>query len=690
MISIEELQYYTSNLSLLYVEDDEMIQERNHEIFIDFFHTVDLAGNGDEGLIKYQQHHKNTNNFYDVVITDIRMPKMSGITMSQLIKEKCIDQIIIVLSAHKDAEYLFELINMGITYFLPKPTSIETLYEMLLKTSKIVYNRNMADKYSEKLILLNRELELNVLELQQSKQKAEEATKLKDRFLANMSHEVRTPMNAIMGLSHILLRSSLKEKERQNVLKIENSAKVLLQIINDILDFSKIEAGKLYLESIEFNLNSVIKYVSTIIDVKAMSKNIEIIYNISDDVPQLLIGDPIRLGQILLNLIDNAVKFTHQGNVILHVNCIYTHNNHCLLQFDVIDDGIGIAKEKINTLFNAFIQADNSTTREYGGSGLGLSITKHLVQMMDGEINVTSSKGEGSTFSFAVNLPYLDKKCSQDVNIDSKKERLISGIQLQNKIILLVEDNEVNRHVITSFLENSKAKVITALNGLEAVTAAKNRNIDLILMDINIPIIDGYEATQHIRNNLNTVPIIGLSANAIQKDIDNAINVGMNDYIQKPLDVQFFYKILVQYIDGATLIYTDADPLSVISTHPFEAIEGLDAIDALERMEHKVELYEKVVIGFFKMFENSAQHLKVYLLDEDYDSAYRLCHDIQGSSGNISATKLYAITKKMQDAISSHKQDNALKQVESYAQTFLELAKSVSKHHKLINTEGTP
>ena len=316
MIDIEQLLQYTSKLSLLYVEDDETIRGRNREVFIDFFHEVDLAKDGKEGIMKYLQYYHNTKKYYDIIITDIQMPKMNGITMSKLIREKYSDQMIIVLSAHKDTEYLFELINMGITYFLPKPTSIKTLYEMLFKTSKIVHDKNISHEYSKKLKTLNLELKRKVIEANLAKQQAQEATKFKDRFLANMSHEIRTPMNAIIGMSHILLQSPLQEKQKNNILKIENSANMLLQIINDILDFSKIEAGKLELEPIEFDINSVMEHLNTIINVKVMHKNINVSYNIDKNVSQYFIGDPIRLGQILLNLVDNAVKFTDQWKIM--------------------------------------------------------------------------------------------------------------------------------------------------------------------------------------------------------------------------------------------------------------------------------------------------------------------------------------------------------------------------------------
>ncbi len=599
--------------------------------------------------------------------------------MSQLIQKRHAHQMLIALSAHQDAAYLFELINMGITYFLPKPASTEALYDILFKTSKIVYDRKAAEAYSNKLILLNRKLEDNVIELENAIRKVEEAAEFKDRFFANMSHEIRTPMNAILGLSHILLTSPLKEKERQNVLKIENAANVLLQIINNILDFSKIESGKLALESTEFTLNSVIGYIATIVDIKAANKNISIVYNIDQKIPQYLIGDPTRLGQILLNLVDNAVKFTHEGSVVLHVNQLEKNDKHCVLKFDVVDHGIGIEEEKMEKLFDSFVQADSSTTREYGGSGLGLSITKHLVEMMGGTISIRSHKAEGSTFSVQLSLAYVNNSVSSHHPAPSHTD--IANIILRNKTILLVEDNELNRHIIVELLEQSEANIIIAKNGSEALERAETEKIDLILMDINIPVMDGCEVTRCIRNNLSTVPIIGLSANTMRKDIAKALNAGMNAYLYKPMDIQRFYRLLAEYIEGAILCYGHESTESLHATaahHPFDTIPGLDVADALDRMEYKVALYEQVVHSFFKMFENAAEQLKEYIIYENYDEAYRLCHDIQGSSGNIGAKELNSITKELEKMIQLHQHDAALQQITYFSQEFVKLARLVS------------
>lgn len=687
MVNIEELLLYTSELSVLYVEDDLMIQARNHEIFSDFFLNVDLATDGKEGYACYEAYFERTHTFYDVVITDIQMPTMDGIAMSQLIQKRHPHQMLIALSAHQDAHYLFELINMGITYFLPKPASTEALYDILFKTSKIVYDRKTAEQYSEKLILLNRKLEDNVIELEQAIKKAEEAAAFKDRFFANMSHEIRTPMNAILGLSHILLTSPLKGKERDNVLKIENSANTLLRIINNILDFSKIEAGKLTLESMEFSLHSVIDYIATVVDIKASNKNISIIYNIDKHIPKTLIGDPTRLGQILLNLVDNAVKFTHEGNVVLHVNQLEKDDKSCVLKFDVVDHGIGIEAEKIETLFDSFVQADSSTTREYGGSGLGLSITKYLVEMMGGTISIRSHKSQGSTFSVVITCAYVHPT---SVHCPTRKNRDIAGIILQNRTLLLVEDNEVNRHVVLGLLERSEATILVAANGVEALELAETRKIDLILMDINIPIMDGCEVTRRIRQQLNNVPIIGLSANTLHKDVAYALDSGMNAYLNKPMDIQRFYRLLDQYIDNAVLHYKhdNVEHCHAVSSHPFYAVSGLDVADALERMEYKVALYEQVVCAFFEMFTHAAEELQQYIIYENYDDAYRLCHDIQGSSGNIGAKELHFITKEMEKMIQQRQRDAALQQVASFSQVFLELKELVDASLRNSETKG--
>ncbi len=674
MVNIEELLLYTSELSLLYVEDEPTIQERNYEIFSDFFQKVDLASNGKEGYARYEQYYDEVKQFYDIVITDIQMPTMDGIAMSQLILKRHSHQILIALSAHQDAHYLFELINLGITYFLPKPATTEALYEILFKTSKIVYDRKAADAYAQKLILMNRTLENNVIELEHAINKAEEAAKFKDRFFANMSHEIRTPMNAILGFSHILLASPLQQKEREQVIKIENAAKTLLQIINNILDFSKIEAGKLSLESTKFTLESVIHYVSTIIDIKATHKHISTLYNIDKTIPQYLIGDPTRLGQILLNLMDNAVKFTHEGNVVLHVKLLEKKHHRCTLTFDVIDHGIGIDEAKKETLFESFVQADSSTTREYGGSGLGLSITKYLVELMDGSISIRSNATQGSTFSVRIPFEYLCHETSSHKH--TEETQIITGVSLPHSTVLLVEDNEINRDVVMGLLEDSGATIVDARNGLEALEIIDSRRIDLILMDINLPIMDGFEVTRQIRQMGNNVPIIGLSANAHLKDINRALRVGMNSYIQKPIDIQKLYTTLVDSIEGATLRYTSHqdDRFQCVTTHPLYTVSGFDVADALERMEYNVTLYDRVVHGFFTLYHDAIEKLHNHLTDENYDAAYRLCHDIQGSSGNIGATELYRIAQELQKHIELHEQYEALQCINDFSQAFSKLA----------------
>ncbi|MEA2112243.1 MAG: response regulator [Campylobacterota bacterium] len=676
MVDLQELLKYTSSLKLLYVEDDEMIRERNTEIFLDFFSDITVANNGEEGLEKYLKHKSLHGTYINIVITDIRMPKMNGITMSQLIKEVHPQQVIIVLSAHRDSEYLFELINMGVSYFLPKPTSIETLYEMLFTTSKIIHDTKAADDHSRQLSALNSDLESKITELKTAIQKAEEATEFKNRFLANMSHEIRTPMNAIIGLSHILLRSVLQESQHDNVKKIENSANILLQIINNILDYSKIEAGKLELECIEFDLNSVMAHLASTIDITAASKDLEVIYSINGNVSPFFMGDPVRLGQILLNLMTNAVKFTNHGKIELHVNRVNLKDNISTLEFQVIDEGIGIAKEKLNVLFHSFVQADNSVTRKYGGSGLGLAIVKRLVKKMDGTINVYSREGEGTTFTLRIPLHTVN-------TLSNSKEQAhtISSILLHNKTILLVEDNEINRHVVINFLDNSGATVLIANDGKAALNTLKERDdVDLILMDINMPVMDGFEATKKIREELNltSIPILGISANAMQKDINKALGIGMNDYISKPINIQKFYTVLAQYIDDAQLLYDKENETNIHVNHPLRTIKGFNIDDGLERMEGNMELYEKVIHGFFEMFKNSSQQLQELIQNREYDSAFKLCHDIKGSSGNISATTLYTITKELEKAISSHQYETALTHLKEYTKEFLRLSTTVN------------
>jgi len=380
------------------------------------------------------------------------------------------------------------------------------------------------------------------------KVKAEETAKFKSEFLANMSHEIRTPMNGIIGMSYLTLQTHLDTKQRNFIEKIDNSAKNLLGIINNILDLSKIEAGKLSLEKIDFKLSDVINNSIDLLQCKIEENNIQLHIHYEDNLPTLFHGDTLRLSQILNNLLSNAVKFTSEGEIHIFIHKVH-HNRY---QFKIKDTGIGLTKKAQKNLFKSFSQADESTSRKYGGSGLGLAISKQLVEMMNGKIWVESTYQQGSSFIFEIEMCALlnsldTKKLPTKIQQKEAKEHQHNIELLEGKRILLAEDNFINQEILIGLLANSKIQMDIAQNGQEAIDLYKKNTYTLIFMDIQMPILDGYEASKKIRQSNTEIPIIAITASAMKEDVQKTIESGMNDHINKPIDVNQLYEILLKY-----------------------------------------------------------------------------------------------------------------------------------------------
>jgi signal transduction histidine kinase/CheY-like chemotaxis protein len=368
---------------------------------------------------------------------------------------------------------------------------------------------------------------------------AEAANLAQKSFLARMSHELRTPMNGVLGMTHLALAADPPPRQLRYLKKIQSSASLLLGIINDILDFSRIEAGRMQVENRVFNLRAALQNIRGLISPRVESKNVRLILKLDEAVPQFVEGDELRLSQVLLNLLGNAVKFTAEGSVTLEVNAQSLSGNKILLQYAVRDSGIGMSEEQLALLFQPFTQADASTSRKFGGTGLGLAISKALVELMGGEISVRSEMGKGSEFFFSVALGVVSEASRRAAG---SKVGEASRQRYEGFLFLLAEDNAINQEIALELLTSLKATVDLAENGEEAVSAFLEKDYDLIFMDVRMPVMDGLEATRRIRasgkHDAATVPILAMTANAMREDQEESRQAGMNGHLAKPIDVQ--------------------------------------------------------------------------------------------------------------------------------------------------------
>ncbi len=640
------------------------------------------------------------------------------------------------------------------------------------------------------------------LEIETAKKAAEEATKTKSAFLANMSHEIRTPMNAILGMTHLATSSVLDSKQKNYLQKIDIAAKNLLGIINDILDFSKIESGKMVFENIPFNLEDVLENVSNLNIIKIKNKGLEFLFDMDAALPTLLVGDPLRLEQILTNLVSNAVKFTEKGEIKISIKLITKDTKECVLQFNIIDTGIGLTKEQQQKLFQAFSQADSSTTRQYGGTGLGLTISKYLVERMDGKIWVESIFGEGSTFAFRVKLklqerqkdfvnpsknnhlpkvlviddneaareilesmltslkfqvatassgneamemlhaaqkdikpfelvlidwmmPKLDgvdtikmikadstihslptfimvtsydrdelMQKTKDLKIDGfiakpvtpsslfdtiinasniidapKQEEYKTATKndaltlLKGAYVLLVEDNALNQEFAIEVLEKAGILVDVANNGKEAYQMAKSTDYDGILMDCQMPVMDGYEATRLIResSSYTQVPILALSANAMESDRKLSLESGMNDHISKPIDVRVLFETMAKWIVPK---YKPSNQETYesgakVKNELYFKINGLDLKSALERAGGDVAFLQKMLKRFAQTQGIWMEEIDKLLVQDQREDARRETHTLKGLAGNIGAMALFNLTKEIEEKLKDADNESA-------------------------------